>query len=154
MAAVDNGRGNAISTPSELPTGDREHSWAFSRPPQQDPAGVELAQALGPPEGYWTHRGALEIIGQLPRNSRDFSPHTGSGAMLATPPIYDPSVTFSSLTVTNADDGTGNMMGDQGYAVHVKAGVSRFDGPFWAGNWVHVDGIGILRDRFAGDLGP
>ena len=152
-AAVDNGRGAALSMASQLPSGDREQSWAFSAGPEQDSGGMELAQALGPPEGYLIHRGSLEIVGQLPRASRDFSPHSGDNAMFVIPPVYGPSITFSSLIVSNADDGTGNMMGDQGYAMHVKQGVSRFDGPIWAGNWVYVDGVGNVQDRFAGDLG-
>lgn len=152
IAAAVDGRGG-VSSPSRIPTGDRQESWAFDVSATPPGIGSELSHVIGPPEAYWTHRGAIEIVGQQPRVSRNYGSETGSQSMLAAPPIPDPSIVFSALKVTNGDEGMGNWMGEQGYALHVAQGVSRFDGPVWGGNWMVVDAIGNIQDRLAGELG-
>jgi hypothetical protein len=152
LAALQQQQGQPDFRASDVPTGDREHSWVPSTPTGGNLAGANAAQALAQPNAFMTHRGSLRLIGGLPRESRGYSPHTGSSALRPTLPMADPSITRAVLSVTNADDGTGNLMGEQGYALHVEQGVSRFDGPIWAGRWVRVDGVGNFTDTRAGEL--
>lgn len=138
---------------ADTPTGDRQHSWRAGVGGVADQAGPELAQALGQPEQSVIHRGTLELIGQLPRESRGYSGHAGDNALKPVPPMYDPRITQAILSVTNADDGTGNLMGEQGFAVHVKQGIARFDGAIWGGNWVQINGVGKVEDARKDELG-
>ena len=138
---------------SDVPTGDREHSWVPGAPGGGNLMGPQVAQAIAQPNAFMTHRGSLQLIGGLPRESRGYSPHTGSSALRPMLPTADPAITRAILTVTNADEGTANLMGEQGYAVHVQEGVARFDGPLWGGRWAKVDAVGNFTDTRAGELG-
>ena len=142
VVAAAQQRGRPSLQAGGVPTGDRENSWAPQQAGRNALAGAQLANAIAQPNAFVSHRGNLRIVGQLSRLSRDYSPHTGDDALHPTPPVNTPSVVRGILSVTNADDGTANLMGEQGYAVHIEQGVSRFDGPIWGGRWIKIDSTG------------
>jgi len=153
VVAAAQKRGLPSLQAESVPTGDRELSWAPQQVGGSPLAGVQLANAVGQPNAFVSHRGNLRIVGQLSRLSRDYSRHTGDNALHPTPPVGPPSVVRGILSVTNADDGTANLMGEQGYSVHVEQGISRFDGPIWGGRWIKIDSTGNVTDTLAGELG-
>lgn len=94
-------------------------------------AARRLADALCMREQGLEHSGTISVTGSLPRQERDYSPHTGSSNLKPTPPIRPPAVARGLIEVDNQPDGDSDKRGENGYSFYSKGGIVRSDGEMW-----------------------
>lgn len=116
-------------------------------------AARRLADALCMREQRLEHSGTISVTGSLPRQERDYSPHTGSSNLEPVPPVNPPAVVRGLIETSNQPDGDSDKRGENGYSYYNKQGVIRNDGETWVLRAGKVLTVGSVMDARTDDLG-
>jgi len=102
---------------------------------------VELGHALGKNEQLLQSNTLLDLTGRIESRDRGYSGHAGAANLMPVPPVAPPNITRAVARFSNPPQGDSDWRGENGYAVHVPEGVSRFDGPLWGLHYAKVDSV-------------